>query len=48
MLEKMVPRDGVEPPTPAFSGPDRFEVMWLALLDLPDFRATEITTFLEQ
>jgi len=33
----LVPRDGVEPPTPAFSGPGRFEVICLIALILSVF-----------
>ena len=43
----MVPRDGVEPPTPAFSGLDSSGVILLISLALSVFLAIEITRFLE-
>jgi len=48
LLRRMVPRDGVEPPTPAFSGPGLFEAIFLFLLALSVFLAIKITRFLEQ
>ena len=48
LLTEMVPRDGVEPPTPAFSGPGRPERMLLLSLVLLVFLAIRITYFLEQ
>ena len=43
----MVPRDGVEPPTPAFSGLDSSGVILLISLALSVFLAIEITRFFE-
>jgi len=48
VIEKMVPRDGVEPPTPAFSGLGLSEAIFLMLLVLSVFWAIKITRFLEQ
>jgi hypothetical protein len=43
----MVPRDGVEPPTPAFSGPDSPAAFLLKHLDLGAFPASKNTRILE-
>ncbi len=48
MPENMVPRDGVEPPTPAFSGPGRSEAIFLILFGLSVSSPIKITRFLEQ
>ena len=48
VADLMVPRDGVEPPTPAFSGPGLSEAICLILLVLSVFLAIRITRFLEQ